>query len=203
MKYNHLFLSVLLLCFILFIGFNLSIIPTEDLKNIDVNNLNNAQNKTLQYNRGEINKSQVEKSIRSKVNQKRLDKNLKTIESDSNLSEVARYKSRNMKRNNYLSHISPQGNSPLDRVNMYNIGHCKTVGENILKTKYKSPLRTSFNNSTIVIDSEERLSEVIFRGWINSKDHRSNILNENWKYQSSGISVDKNGTVYATQVFCR
>lgn len=206
MRYKLLLLLislVVILFLISLIWFDLGIILTDDLKNMKLNNLNEAQNKNLDYNKGEIDRQEVEKAIQYKVNQTRLNQKLSTIESDPNLSEVARYKSKNMRKNNYLSHITPQGNSPLDILNMYNVDYCEKVGENILKTKYKSRLKTSFSNNTIFIDSEQRLSEVIFKGWMNSENHRGNIFNKRWEYQSAGISVDKNGTVYATQVFCR
>ncbi len=113
------------------------------------------------------------------VNEERAKNGLKPLTSDWELSRVARYKSQDMKDNNYFSHTSPVYGSPFDMIKNFGISY-KSAGENIAKGQ-KTP-------------------QAVVNAWMNSSGHRANILNSS--YTKIGVGYVKDGN-YWTQMFIR
>lgn len=90
------------------------------------------------------------------------------VENDK-LSEAARIKAVDMIENEYFAHDSPTGRNVKDLAEMVDY-HFLTVGENLAKGNFKN----SFN----LVD-----------GWMNSIDHRRNILEKN--YEEIGVAVKR------------
>lgn len=111
------------------------------------------------------------------VNVERSKQGLKSLESDWQLSRVARYKSQDMKDKGYFSHTSPTYGSPFDMMKNFGISY-RIAGENIAKGQ-KTP------------------SEVV-NAWMNSSGHRANILNKS--FAKIGVGYVSNGH-YWTQMF--
>lgn len=111
------------------------------------------------------------------VNVERSKQGLKPLTSDWQLSRVARYKSQDMKDNNYFSHTSPTYGSPFDMMKSFGISY-RTAGENIAKGQ-RTP------------------SEVV-NAWMNSSGHRANILNSSFTKIGVGYVA---GGHYWTQMF--
>ncbi|MBO7304856.1 MAG: hypothetical protein J6V09_06510 [Clostridia bacterium] len=111
------------------------------------------------------------------VNVERSKQGLKPLSSDWELSRVARYKSEDMRKNNYFSHTSPTYGSPFQMMKSFGIKY-KTAGENIAKG-YKTPT-------------------AVVTGWMNSSGHRANILNPTFTH--IGVGYVQNGS-YWTQMF--
>ncbi len=111
------------------------------------------------------------------VNVERSKQGLKSLESDWQLSRVARYKSQDMKDKGYFSHTSPTYGSPFDMMRSFGISY-RIAGENIAKGQ-KTP------------------SEVV-NAWMNSSGHRANILNKS--FAKIGVGYVSNGH-YWTQMF--
>ena len=118
-----------------------------------------------------------EKQVVDLVNKERTQRGLKALEQDWELSRVARYKSQDMKDNNYFSHTSPTYGSPFQMMKSFGITY-KTAGENIARG-YKTP-------------------EAVVNGWMNSSGHRANILSSS--YTRIGVGYVQNGN-YWTQMF--
>ena len=118
-----------------------------------------------------------EKEVVTLVNIERAKKGLSPLIYDWELSRVARYKSQDMKDNNYFSHTSPTYGSPFQMMKSFGITY-RTAGENIAKG-YKTP-------------------EAVVQGWMNSSGHRANILNS--FYTRIGVGYVPNGH-YWTQMF--
>jgi uncharacterized YkwD family protein len=113
------------------------------------------------------------------VNIEREKAGLKPLKASSQLSKVARMKSKDMAENNYFSHTSPTYGSPFDMMRQFGINY-RTAGENIAKG-YLSPAS-------------------VMNGWMNSSGHRANILNPN--FGTIGVGAYKVGsTIYWTQMF--
>jgi uncharacterized YkwD family protein/spore coat assembly protein SafA len=118
-----------------------------------------------------------EKQVVELVNKERTQRGLKALEQDWELSRVARYKSQDMKDNNYFSHTSPTYGSPFQMMKSFGITY-KTAGENIARG-YNTP-------------------ESVVNGWMNSSGHRANILNSS--FTRIGVGYVQNGN-YWTQMF--
>ncbi len=123
--------------------------------------------------------SQDEAEVVRLVNIERQKAGLGPLKASSQLSDVARMKSKDMAENNYFSHTSPTYGSPFDMMKQFGITY-RTAGENIAKG-YLSP-------------------SSVMNGWMNSSGHRANILNES--FGTIGVGAYQVGsTIYWTQMF--
>lgn len=121
--------------------------------------------------------SNYENEVIRLVNEIRVQRGLKALQADWELSRVARYKSQDMKDNNYFSHTSPVYGSPFNMMKNFGISY-RTAGENIAKGQ-KTPKE--------VVDA-----------WMNSSGHRANILNSS--FTKIGVGYVASGN-YWTQMF--
>lgn len=113
------------------------------------------------------------------VNEIRVQNGLKELTEDWELSRVARYKSQDMKDNNYFSHTSPVYGSPFEMIKNFGISY-RSAAENIAK-----------GQST---------PQAVVNSWMNSSGHRANILNSS--YTKIGVGYVADGK-YWTQMFIR
>lgn len=113
------------------------------------------------------------------VNIERQKAGLSNFRASSELSNVARAKSKDMAVNNYFSHTSPTYGSPFEMMKSFGISY-KTAGENIAK---------GYSSAAAVV-----------RGWMNSQGHRDNILNPSFNTIGVG-AYSGNGSTYWTQMF--
>jgi len=111
------------------------------------------------------------------VNEQRIKNGLKELQADWELSRVARFKSQDMKDNNYFSHTSPVYGSPFDMIKNFGISY-RSAGENIARG--------------------QRTPKAVVNGWMNSSGHRANILNSTYTKIGVGYVADGN---YWTQMF--
>lgn len=111
------------------------------------------------------------------VNEIRAKNGLNPLEGDWELSRVARYKSQDMKDNNYFSHNSPIYGSPFTMIKNFGISY-KMAAENIAKG--------------------QRTPQAVVNAWMNSSGHRANILNASYKKIGVGYVASGN---YWTQMF--
>ena len=75
---------------------------------------------------------EYEQEVIRLVNVERTKQGLKELKYDWELARVARYKSEDMRDNNYFSHNSPVYGSPFDMMKNFGINY-KAAGENIAK----------------------------------------------------------------------
>ncbi len=120
-----------------------------------------------------------EKEVIRLVNEIREKNGLKTLTADWELSRVARYKSQDMKDNNYFSHNSPVYGSPFNMIKNFGISY-KSAAENIAKG--------------------QTTPQAVVNAWMNSSGHRANILSSS--YTKIGVGYVKSGN-YWTQMFIR
>ena len=111
------------------------------------------------------------------VNEIRVKNGLKALTYDWELSRVARYKSQDMKDNNYFAHTSPVYGTPFQMIKNFGISF-RSAGENIAKG-YSTP-------------------QAVVNGWMNSSGHRANILNASYTHIGVGYVAGGN---YWTQMF--
>ncbi len=113
--------------------------------------------------------SSSEQQMINLVNQSRAQNDLPALQSDNQLSEIARIKSKDMIDGNYFSHNSPTHGSPFDMLKNFGVSYIK-AGENIA------------GNQTV-----EKAHEAL----MNSSGHRQNILSS--EYTHIGIGIQEGG----------
>lgn len=119
-----------------------------------------------------------EKEVLRLVNSERTKAGLSPLEMDSQVANVARIKSEDMRDKNYFSHTSPTYGSPFDMLKKFNVTY-RSAGENIAKGQ-KTP-------------------EAVVTAWMNSEGHRKNILGN---FTHIGVGYAKGGSkTYWTQMF--
>ena len=110
------------------------------------------------------------------VNKERTKQGLKELQYDWELARVARYKSEDMRDQNYFSHNSPIYGSPFDMIKNFGISY-KAAAENIAKG--------------------QTTPEQVVQSWMNSSGHRANILST--KYTHIGVGYAKEGHIWTQQ----
>ena len=110
------------------------------------------------------------------VNKERTKQGLKELQYDWELARVARYKSEDMRDQNYFSHNSPVYGSPFDMIKNFGISY-KAAAENIAKG--------------------QTTPEQVVQSWMNSSGHRANILST--KYTHIGVGYAKEGHIWTQQ----
>ena len=118
-----------------------------------------------------------EKEVVRLVNAEREKRGLKALTYDWELSRVARYKSQDMKDNNYFSHTSPVYGSPFQMMKNFGISY-RAAGENIARG--------------------QATPEAVVNAWMNSEGHRKNILSTSFTHIGVGYVSDGK---YWTQMF--
>lgn len=121
--------------------------------------------------------SSFESEVVQLVNEIRQQNGLSRLTENWELSRVARYKSQDMKDNNYFDHTSPIYGTPFQMIKDFGLSY-RTAGENIAMG-YSSP-------------------SAVVNAWMNSSGHRANILNSSYKQIGVGYVAQGN---YWTQMF--
>ncbi len=111
------------------------------------------------------------------VNEIRVKNGLNPLTADWELSRVARYKSQDMKDNNYFAHNSPVYGTPFAMIKNFGISY-RSAAENIAKG--------------------QTTPQAVVNAWMNSSGHRANILNAS--YKKIGVGYVSSGN-YWTQMF--
>ncbi len=117
------------------------------------------------------------------TNQNRIDDHLPALVTSPLLTQAAQLKAENMAANSYYAHISPDGKSPLYWLDIVGY-HYLNAGENL------------------VID--RTTSEDVVSAWMNSTDHRENILRPQFTEIGVGVAYgvyEGQATTYVVQEF--
>jgi len=134
------------------------------------------------------------------LNQERAERGLSELETNEQLAAVAYNHSQDMAEREYYAHETPEGVGPNDRVRQ-NVPDCLAAGENIAatwwQTEFDSP--DGIDEHTTV----EELADGLIEQWLQSPEHRDNMLESQWEETGVGIVVTDENEVIATQKFCR
>ncbi len=128
--------------------------------------------------------SDAEQLVYDLTNSVRVRNGLEPLSWSSSASQAAKKHSRNMAELNFFSHVDPFFRSPGNRLNAEGISYI-TCGENII---------AGYDNA--ILSSH---------GWYVSKDHRSILLNKNFRYLGVGFAYNADSIykTYITQNFYR
>lgn len=105
------------------------------------------------------NSSQSVQQVLDLVNQERTKEGLNPLSLNSDLSKMALAKAKDMYDNDYFDHQSPTYGSPFDMMKSFGITY-NTAGENIAEG--------------------QTTAEEVMNQWMNSPDHRANILDSSF-----------------------
>jgi uncharacterized protein YkwD len=99
------------------------------------------------------------------------------------LDAVARGHSHDMARRNYMSHDTPEGANPVDRITRSGVSGFTLAAENLGKTNRRDP------------------NHEIVQNWLASPDHRRNLLTPPFNTTGIGIVLAPDGSLIYTQVY--
>lgn len=139
---------------------------------------------------------EIKSKIISLVNEHRTGAGLPELKVHDELTDLALLHSKNMGRNNFISHRNPLGQSPSERIrarlgDRYYLVH---ISENLA-------LRYFFGNPPLATERKKhRIARKIVRGWMSSKEHYENLMNENFSHMGIGLHLNESG-LYVTQKF--
>jgi len=131
--------------------------------------------------------SAPEADIIAQVNAERARRGLKPLKFSPRLAVVARGHSYDMAIRHYRSHNSPEGSTPADRVRGVGV-EAAAVAENIYVDDYHKL---------------ESLGARALEGWLESPEHRANLLSPDFVETGIGIARSNDGLTYVTQDFVR
>ncbi len=132
------------------------------------------------------NSSNGEFQIHYLVNNERRKKGLGDLYWDDELAKVARAFSRQMARESFFSHFDRNGKSVVDRAKSFNITGWSKIGENLF-----------------FCEGYDAFDSLAVRGWMNSSEHRRNILDRQFTTTGIGVAQTRDGRIYITQVFIK
>ena len=122
-----------------------------------------------------------EEKLLNLINQDRKINGLPPLTADPELSRLARMKSEDMRDRGYFAHESPTWGKARQMLEHFGYDF-RGVGENIA------------HHATV---------EKAQAAFMSSDGHRRNILSAVWQKVGVGVCYDRNGYIYATQLFVR
>ena len=125
----------------------------------------------------------VEAGFHAAVNAHREARHLIPLERDPQLDAVAQAHSEDMVRRTFFSHVNPDGQNPLDRIQATGREDFTLAAENVGLTTRNDP------------------NQEILRGWLASPDHRRNLASPPFNRTGIGIAQAPDGTWYYTQLY--
>lgn len=143
-----------------------------------------SSKKEIKEYRGNL--SDDENEIYNLINIERRKKGLSELDWDARLTQLARSYSKKMAKESFFSHYDRDGNSVVERALNSNVKGWSKIGENL----FYSEGYGDFDSLAV-------------RGWMNSPDHRRNILDRQFTTTGIGIAQSRDGRIYITQVFIK
>lgn len=158
-----------------------------------------------------VNTTEIEQAIHERVNAIRADHGVSPLAHNPELQSLSQYYANRMAEEQFTSHIAPDGQTLANRYSKFNID-CRATngtvtygaGENLAQTwAYQE---VSIRGTTMQFDgNESRIAQGLVMQWINSEEHRNNLLWSGWNSEAIGVQTATVGgevRVYAAQHFC-
>jgi uncharacterized protein YkwD len=127
--------------------------------------------------------AELEARLLDEVNAVRARHHLIPLRRMPELDRVAREHSADMARRNYLSHHSPEGANPVDRITRGGVEGFTLAAENLGKTNRRDP------------------NPEIIQSWLISPEHRRNLLSPPFNTTGIGVARAADGFLLFTQLY--
>jgi uncharacterized protein YkwD len=154
-----------------------------------------------QNNRPEVRIPALEQKIHQMINVQRQSNDREALVWDQALANVARAHSEDMAKRGYFKHVNPEGLTPMKRAAAAGYT-CNLMGENIYQNNLYSRVITEKKRTTYDWNSMDQIAATTSSGWMNSPDHKQNILDKGYTRTGIGVAVASDDKVYITQMFC-
>jgi uncharacterized protein YkwD len=139
-----------------------------------------------------VDANELARAIFGEANRVRAENGRSPLLNDEKLAQVAKVHSEDMMARHYESHYNPEGEGPADRVHRLYPELLGDVGENLFGMEIENGLLAPFSE----------LAREAVAGWMQSPEHRENLLNPQFTHMAVGVSV-KGESFLATQLFSR
>lgn len=156
----------------------------------------------LQNPKPEIRIPDLEMHLHASINVQRRANDRGLLEWDETLGKLARAHSEDMAQRGYFKHLTPEGLSPMKRLQAAGYDRCQLVGENIHQNNLYSRTITEKKKTTYDWNSMERIAAITMSEWMDSAGHRENILEKNFTREGVGVAIAADDKVYITQILC-
>ena len=123
------------------------------------------------------------------VNEARSQENLQELELQPELNEAAQAHAQDMLERDFYAHVTPEGRTVMDRYRNAGGSENRLVAENIAQCR------------NCPVPADDNAVEELHQGWMNSPEHRENILAEGLAGYGFGLVEDQSGTRYSVQTF--
>jgi uncharacterized protein YkwD len=150
----------------------------------------------------EIRIPDLEQHLHASINLQRRAAEREPLQWDDKLAAVARAHSEDMATRGYFKHQSPEGSTPMKRLEAAGYTECRLVGENIHQNNLYSRVITEKKKTTYDWNSKEQIAAGTVKEWMDSEGHRQNILEKNFTREGIGVAIASDDKVYITQVLC-
>ena len=156
-----------------------------------------------------INAGDLARQVHAHVNEYRKKHRLQPLVWNDALSRIAATHSRDMANRDYLDHNSPEGKTFSDRYRQSGFSCEIRIGNKIHGGAENLALSRLYNSSTrkngVTLhhwNSSKEIARRTVDGWMDSPNHRENILTPHWKQQGIGIEIGPGNKIYITENFC-
>ena len=182
-------------------------IPRKNIKNIPGSKSNYHLRPTTDI-------SKLELKIHDLTNIERQKLNLSLLSYDAEIRNIARGHSEDMSVRNFFAHETPDGKSPTDRALSANFAlDNRSWFKKLNSTQWQfgeNIYQTNLYDSVYLINNIPKhyywsdlgtIAKKTVDGWMNSKEHRENIVLPLWKKEGIGVYISDDDKVFITQNF--
>ncbi len=155
-----------------------------------------------------IDPTEISLHIHYHTERERIERNKGLLRFDESLATIATAHSRDMRTREYIGHESPEGDTIGKRLDRFGYkpptktGDSMTrFGENIARDAYRIPVSSAGQHINQSVDD---LANHVVQQWLDSPDHRKNLLNPEWVRQGIGTALypyQAGAIVIVTQMF--
>jgi uncharacterized protein YkwD len=142
----------------------------------------------------------VAKAVHDRINRERRRQGLPTFRWDASLGRIAGKHSRDMAKQNYFSHVSPDGKGPAQRYLKARYA-CGVTINGVLRSGAEVIYRYAQDTAEGVPTRDEIIDGAI-KTWTGGDVDRKNILSPHWQREGVGVFIAPDGMVYITVNFC-
>jgi len=140
-----------------------------------------------------------------KINEQRSSAGLQSLKWNQDLAYVARLYSQRMADSGFFGHLDPEGENHDNRLHDQGIYYYNTSAENLAMINHASGYTYIEQTGEIINKSYKTLDRVVddaVTGWMNSPDHKKNIMHLTVDESGIGVAYDPvNESFYLTQLF--